>query len=86
MKTAKTVRDYALAMNVAIMVNQFDAGQTWTLSHHQGATLRASYEWGEEDAFFLRLTRWLDDQPWPGSDDPRVQMHGTYTDRRFIQS
>lgn len=76
-----TIKDYCLAMNVAYMVNQFDGGQTWTFSR-DGVTWSGSFDWGGEDAFFAAVTKWLDSLPWPTEDDPRVQMQGTYTDRR----
>jgi hypothetical protein len=79
----KSVKEYTLAMNVAVMVNQHDGGQTWTLSRlSDGARLRLSFDWGDEDRHYADITRWLDTLPWPGEDDPRVNMQGTYEDRR----
>jgi hypothetical protein len=80
MYTAATVRTYAAQLGVDVEVNTHDSGQTWTLEVLRGEasgytgpfTIRASYEWGEEDRHFARLNEWLNGVPWPSEDDPRV--------------
>lgn len=79
----KQLQEYLLAMDVAYMSNLFDGGRTFTFSRQSdGIKYRDTYYWGDEDAFERRVRQWLDKQPWPREDDPRVSMAGTYEDRR----
>lgn len=49
-----------------------DGGRRVTVTMPDGSLWSKSYEWGDEPRFFADLQRWLNEQPWPSEDDPRV--------------
>lgn len=74
----KFIRDYADLLGVTVTVQQFDGGQTITLSTaDRQSQYRATVYWGEEWAAERRLMKWLHTQPWPTEDDPRVITEGS---------
>lgn len=78
-----SVNDYVLAMGLTAEWRQFDGGRTLIISGRGFPVWRGSYEWGEEGAFEHRVRAHLDDLPWPGDGDPRIQHVQPYLQGDF---
>jgi hypothetical protein len=67
------LRDIVEGMGGKLEVFRFDCGLTIAVTLAPGIAYRDSAECGEENALFNRVHGWLDQQPWPTEDDPRVE-------------
>ncbi len=75
--TYEQLRQYAADLGVTWDQRLYDGGQSVKLVGTKGEA-RYSIDWGEEDRFAPIIKSWLDMQPWPTEDDPRVESTGVY--------
>lgn len=74
MVNPKDLQDYAVMLGGRCNIRTFEAGQTIFISTPSGGTF--SDQWldkREYDEAMRRAVRWLNNQPWPTENDPRVE-------------
>lgn len=73
MSSIQFLRDVVDGMGGRLDVFRFDCGMSIVITLGPGIVCRDSAECGDEPALFNRVHDWLDQQPWPTEDDPRVE-------------